>query len=81
MIILFYFCKVDSKTKILFAPLQGFTDFHFRNAYQKYFGDVEQFYSPWIKLDGSGNIKKITNQRCKPGKQFGNPAYSSNYVQ
>lgn len=46
------------KPQIFFAPLQGLTDFHFRNAYQKYFCDVDQFYSPWIKLDGAGNIKK-----------------------
>ena len=53
-----YFYCVNSKTQIYLAPLQGLTDFHFRNAYREYFGQVDLFFSPWIRLDGSGNIKK-----------------------
>ncbi len=49
---------MNSKEKIYLAPLQGLTDFHFRNAYQKYFGEVDKYFAPWIKLDGAGKIKK-----------------------
>ena len=35
--------------KLLSSPLQGFTDFRFRNAQNKYFG-----------VDGVGNIEEIT---------------------
>jgi tRNA-dihydrouridine synthase len=38
--------------------LQGLTDFHFRNAYQKHFGEVDKYFSPWIKLDGEGKLKR-----------------------
>ena len=48
------------------APLQGFTDFHFRNAHQKYFGDIDQYYSPWIKLDGKGDLKNAQKRDVKP---------------
>ena len=37
---------------LLSSPLQGFTDFRFRNAFQHYFGGIDTFYSPYIKLNG-----------------------------
>ncbi|WP_396163315.1 tRNA dihydrouridine synthase [Flavobacterium sp.] len=42
---------------LLSSPLQGFTDFRFRNAFHKYFGGIETFYSPYIKLNGKLVIK------------------------
>lgn len=42
---------------LLSSPLQGFTDFRFRNAFQKYFGGIDTFYSPYIRLDGKLIIK------------------------
>lgn len=44
-------------TKISLAPLQGYTDWVFRKAYQKYFGCVDQFYTPYIVLQNDGTIK------------------------
>lgn len=43
--------------KILSSPLQGFTDFRFRNAFHKYFGGVDTFYAPYIRLNGKFDIK------------------------
>jgi tRNA-dihydrouridine synthase B len=57
---------VNSEPKILLAPLQGFTDFHFRNAHKKYFGDIDEYYSPWIKLNGEGNLKNAQIRDVKP---------------
>ena len=37
---------------LLSSPLQGFTDFRFRNAFHKHFGGIDTFYSPYIKLNG-----------------------------
>jgi tRNA-dihydrouridine synthase len=37
---------------LLSSPLQGFTDFRFRNAVNKYFGGIDTYYSPYIRLNG-----------------------------
>lgn len=40
------------------APLQSFTDHHFRNAFQQVLGDVDRFYAPYLKMDHDGKIKE-----------------------
>jgi len=42
---------------LLSSPLQGFTDFRFRNAFDKYFGGIDTFYAPYIRLNGKLEIK------------------------
>jgi len=42
---------------LLSSPLQGFTDFRFRNAFNAYFGGIDTFYSPYIRLNGKLKIK------------------------
>lgn len=42
---------------LLSSPLQGFTDFRFRNAFDKYFGGIDTFYAPYIRLNGKFEIK------------------------
>ena len=42
---------------LLSSPLQGFTDFRFRNAQNKLFGGIDTFYSPYIRLNGKMIIK------------------------
>ena len=42
---------------LLSSPLQGFTDFRFRNTFHKYFGGIDIFYSPYIRLNGKLAIK------------------------
>ena len=32
------------------SPLQGYTDFRFRNAYHNYFGGIAQYMAPYIRL-------------------------------
>lgn len=34
-----------------FAPLQGYTDSIFRNAFAKYFGGVDVYYTPFIRIE------------------------------
>ena len=43
---------------LLSSPLQGFTDFRFRNAFQHYFGGIDTFYAPYIRLNGKLKIKQ-----------------------
>ncbi|MES2588822.1 MAG: tRNA-dihydrouridine synthase family protein [Bacteroidota bacterium] len=42
---------------LLSSPLQGFTDFRFRNAFNHYFGGIDTFYSPYIRLNGKFEVK------------------------
>lgn len=42
---------------LLSSPLQGFTDFKFRNAFHHFFGGIDTFYSPYIRLNGKMVIK------------------------
>jgi tRNA-dihydrouridine synthase len=42
---------------LLSSPLQGFTDFRFRNAINTYFGGIDTYYSPYIRLNGKMVIK------------------------
>ena len=42
---------------LLSSPLQGFTDFRFRNALHHYFGGIDTFYAPYIRLNGKLIIK------------------------
>jgi tRNA-dihydrouridine synthase B len=45
-----------SKT-LLSSPLQGFTDHKFRNAFNHFFGGIDTFYAPYIRLNGKLVIK------------------------
>lgn len=40
--------------EIHFAPLQGFTDSVFRNAFEKYFGGVSVYYTPFVRVEKGG---------------------------
>lgn len=48
------------RDQLYLAPLQGFTDRHFRNAFQQCFGDVDRFYAPYLKMKTDGTIKEHT---------------------
>jgi tRNA-dihydrouridine synthase len=43
--------------KIYLAPLQGFTDYIFRNAYNAIFGDIDCYYTPYILFEKGGEIR------------------------
>lgn len=38
-------------TSILFAPLQGYTEAPFRNAHARYFGGIDLYYTPFVRLE------------------------------
>lgn len=42
---------------LLSSPLQGFTDFRFRNAFNYYFGGIDTFYAPYIRFNNKLIIK------------------------
>ena len=56
---------------LLSSPLQGFTDFRFRNAQNKYFGGIDTFYSPYIRLNGKLIIKNSYQRDLLPENNTG----------
>jgi len=54
------------KPTLLSSPLQGFTDFRFRNAFDKYFGGIDTFYAPYIRLNGKMHIRPIYERDLLP---------------
>lgn len=52
--------------KLISSPLQGFTDFHFRNAFQKFFTGIDHFYAPYIRFNGKMEIKSIYERDLMP---------------
>lgn len=51
---------------LLSSPLQGFTDFRFRNALNHYFGGIDTFYAPYIRLNGKMVIKNSYQRDLLP---------------
>lgn len=51
---------------LLSSPLQGFTDFRFRNAFQEYFGGIDTFFAPYIRLNGKMVIKPAYERDLLP---------------
>jgi tRNA-dihydrouridine synthase len=51
---------------LISSPLQGFTDFRFRNALNKYFGGIDTFYAPYIRLNGKLEIKASYDRDLQP---------------
>ncbi|AEA44377.1 tRNA dihydrouridine synthase [Fluviicola taffensis] len=43
--------------QLALAPLQTYTDYHFRNAHQQVYSNVDKFYAPYLKLNNDGTIK------------------------
>ncbi len=51
---------------LLSSPLQGFTDFRFRNAINTYFGGIDTYYAPYIRLNGKLEIKSSYQRDLLP---------------
>jgi tRNA-dihydrouridine synthase len=56
---------------LLSSPLQGFTDFRFRNAINHYFGGIDTYYSPYIRLNGKMVIKSSYERDLLPENNLG----------
>ncbi len=52
--------------KLISSPLQGFTDFRFRNAFHEFFGGIDVFYAPYIRFNGKLEIKSSYQRDLNP---------------
>ncbi len=56
---------------LLSSPLQGLTDFRFRNAFNKYFGGIDTYYAPYIRLNKTLEIKPAYERDILPENNIG----------
>ncbi|MBL4939301.1 MAG: tRNA-dihydrouridine synthase family protein [Lutibacter sp.] len=56
---------------LLSSPLQGFTDFRFRNAFNNHFGGIDTYYAPYIRLNGKFAIKPAYERDLLPENNIG----------
>jgi len=52
--------------KLISSPLQGFTDYRFRNAIHDLFGGIDTYYAPYIRLYGKLEIKSGYQRDLQP---------------
>lgn len=48
-----------------FSPLQGYTDHIFRNAFAKYFGGIDVYYTPFIRVE-KGEVRRRDSRGIRP---------------
>lgn len=51
---------------LLSSPLQGFTDFRFRNAADQFFGGIDTWFAPYIRLHRNPEIKNANKRDLLP---------------
>ena len=56
---------------LLSSPLQGVTDFRFRNSFNKYFGGIDTYYAPSIRLNKKLEIKPAYERDILPENNTG----------
>lgn len=52
--------------QLALAPLQTYTDYHFRNAHIAVFKGVDKFYAPYLKMNNDGTIKNAPKTDILP---------------
>lgn len=48
--------------KFYLAPMEGITGYVYKNAYNKYFGSVDKYFTPFITPDQNRYLNK--KERC-----------------
>ncbi len=56
---------------LISSPLQGFTDYRFRNAFDRIFGGIDVFYAPYVRLNGKLEIKPVYERDLNPKNNIG----------
>jgi len=52
--------------KIHFAPVQGHTDWTYRNIHAKYFGGIDTYYTPFIRVEKGDSFRSRDMKDCDP---------------
>jgi len=59
------------KPYIYLAPLQGYTNYDYRNLHHKYFGGVDKYFSPYLRLELGKELKKSVLRDLQPENNEG----------
>ena len=51
------------RLKIYMAPLQGLTEAPYRNAFEKHFGGVDVYYTPFIRWESDRTTRSLYSAR------------------
>ena len=62
--------KNDINIKISLAPLQGLTDYIFRNTFSEYFDGIDLSYSPFLRIE-NGEIRRSKLKDVLPKNNTG----------
>ena len=54
------------KYKIHFAPVQGITDWTYRNIHAEFFGGVDAYYTPFIRVEKEDSFRSRDMKDCDP---------------
>lgn len=54
------------KETIYLAPLQGFTDFNYRKCYHQVFGNIDEYYIPYISIGSGSKIRNSQHREILP---------------
>ena len=57
--------------KCLFAPMEGITDSVFRRAHAAFFGGIEEYYIPFIRLTASHSLTGREKRETDPAENAG----------
>lgn len=57
--------------QLISSPLQGFTDYRFRNSFQQFFDGIDIFYAPYIRFSGKLEIKPVYQRDLQPKNNLG----------
>lgn len=47
---------------IHFAPLQGYTEAIYRNAHDAFFGGVDTYYTPFVRLEKGTSVAEMSGE-------------------
>lgn len=56
----------EKSYKIHFAPVQGHTDWTYRNLHEKHFGGVDAYYTPFIRVERGDSFRSRDMKDCDP---------------
>lgn len=57
--------------QIYLGPLQGYTNYVYRNLHHKYFGGVDKYYSPYLRFEPKKDFKKSSYKDLLPENNEG----------
>lgn len=67
------------RLKIYMAPLQGLTEAPYRNAFEKHFGGVDVYYTPFIRWEHGGLRRKDVRDLHPDAQPKSRASCSSNH--